>query len=737
MAITLYYRNTTGHVGTLGTTGNFDLETTTGTTATQAFSANAVRTFVYYSAANFPNKTDWETGDYTWYLDVTTANANVQLTSVKVSRYNSALNSELASGTATPNLTLSTTGLKTGTVSFASPNPGGRSASDRLVITLSFTKLAGGGTQSVNGDVNGSGDSRIDTPLIIPVVRDISEGSVSVSEAVETQELYTKPISEDSVSASDSIEGTKIPAGPENEFYSVHLVEFPEEVSDSVYVPAPQQVEQVSTTKTHKYNLIGKVTTTKTHKYNVIGLVTQTKTHKFNIIQKITQTKTHKFNVIAKITATKTHLFSVLQQIVQTKTHKYNIIQQILRTRTHKFDVASSIIEVTTTKTHKFNITSPFEPVSTTKTHKYNVIAKVTKTKTHVFSVLQRVLPTKTHKYNVLQRVLNTKTHIYSVIARVLTQKTHIYSVIQQILRTRTHKYNVAGRIFATKTHKFNIITKITQTKTHKYNILLAVSTATKTHKFNISQLAARTRTHKFNIVGRITRTRTHRYQMGGRVLVSKIHKFVVGYGGTLQELGGSTNAYVRFQDRVQIIDIIADLNNLAIANVEIPVSRPPANIATATVAIAEYIKKTEGGFLLPRTASTEQILLHRLESQQILPPIIEAIENRAKCDHIAIEILPLNKLTLLVYSHTAIAKLAKSILVGQTQLIQSEKTKIRFASATMLQQTQETMVESKAQLEMLVIPKPIVAPEIMTRQKAKTLKTLINLLSSDHLFGS
>src|SRR5687767_3186064 len=98
MAVTLYYRNTTGHVGTLGTTGNFDLTTGTGTTATQAFSANAVRTFVYYSPTSFPNKADWETGDYTWYLDVTTANANVQLTTVKVSRYNSALNSELASG---------------------------------------------------------------------------------------------------------------------------------------------------------------------------------------------------------------------------------------------------------------------------------------------------------------------------------------------------------------------------------------------------------------------------------------------------------------------------------------------------------------------------------------------------------------------------------------------------------------------------------------------------------------
>ena len=79
-AITLYFRNTATHVGTLGSTGNFDLESTTGTTAGQSFGANTPRTYVYYSAASFPNKLDWETGNYTWYLDVTTANANVQLT---------------------------------------------------------------------------------------------------------------------------------------------------------------------------------------------------------------------------------------------------------------------------------------------------------------------------------------------------------------------------------------------------------------------------------------------------------------------------------------------------------------------------------------------------------------------------------------------------------------------------------------------------------------------------------
>jgi hypothetical protein len=672
MAITIYLRSTTTHVGTIGSHGNFDLETTTGTTSSQSFGANTPRTYAYYSASGFPNLTDWTTGDYTWYVDVTTANANVQLTTVRVSRYNSTVTTEKAFGTASPNLTLSTTGLKSGTVSFASPNPGDRAADDRLVILLTFTKLAGGGVQSVSADVNGSGDSRLDAPLIIPVVRDISEGSVSVSESVETQELYIKPISEDSVSASDSIEGEKIPAAPENEFYSVHFVEFPEEISDSLYVPPPVAVEPVSTTKTHKYNVIGKVTVTKTHKYNLIGLVTSTKTHIFNVIQQITQSKTHKFNVIARIIATKTHKFSVLASVSTTKTHKYNIIQQIIQTKTHRF--------------------------------------------------------------NVLQRVLTTKTHIFSVVARVLTTKTHKYSVIQQIVRTRTHKFHLEGRVSTTKTHKFNIVTKITQTKTHKFNITIAVSpTATKTHKFSILTLVSRLRTHKYNIIGKIIRTRTHKYQMGGRVLLTKRHRYDVGFGGLLQELGGSTNAFVRFQDRVQIIDIIADIQNKVFANVEIITSRPPPHKAIAVVAIAEYASK-----LLTASAHRSR---HRIASGLIVPQIIDTIDNLAVAPYIGIEILEAGSDSQNKIHIQALLRLSQqhqpNILVSSlTQLTQSEKTKIKIASATMLQQTQETVIGSEALLEITAFPRPVLTEEIMSKQKAKILKTLINLLSSDHLFG-
>jgi hypothetical protein len=616
----------------------------------------------------------------------------------------------------------------------------------------------------------------------------ISEPSVSVSESLDDRETYLKPIDESSISASDSIEGTKIPAEEEGQLYSVHLVEFPEEATDSLYAAEPiEEVEQVSTTKTHKYNVIGKVVQTRTHKYNVIQQITRTRTHKFNIIQQIiqtrthvfsvlqqiiktrthkynviekitrtrthvfsvlqqvirtrthkfnilqqiVQTRTHKYNVIAKVVATKTHIFSVITRVTQTKTHKYNILQQVIRTRTHKFDVASSIIEVTTTKTHKFNVTSPFEQVTTTKTHKYNVIGKVIKTKTHVFSVIQRVTTTKTHKFSVLQRVLTTKTHVFSVIARVLTSKTHIYNVIKQIVRTRTHKYNVIGRITQTKTHKFNIITKITRTRTHKFNITIAVSPArTRTHKFSVLQLVTRARTHKYNIIGRIVRTRTHKYNMGGKVLLTKTHRFTVGFGGQLQELGGSTNAFVRFQDRVKIIDIIANIENRVFANVEIITSRPPPHKAIAVVGIFEYHSRLlTAGVHKPR---------HRIASRLIVPQVIDTIENQAVAPYIGIEVLPLTKDSLIqTKSHILLhQKYAKIQIASHTQIKEDIKSKIKIASATMLQQTQETVIGSEAQLEILPFTRPVLAPEIMSKQKVKVLKTLINLLSSDHLFG-
>ena len=161
---------------------------------------------------------------------------------------------------------------------------------DRLVITLTISKLAGGGTQSATAEVNGASDSRLDTPLIIPVIKDISETSVSVSESVSKQVSLVKPISESSVSVSDSIETAFESTAT---IYYVHCVEFPELTSESIEI-STSAIIPVSTSKTHKFDIIEKVSTTKTHKYNLIGFVSTTKTHKFNLVSLITRVRTHK-----------------------------------------------------------------------------------------------------------------------------------------------------------------------------------------------------------------------------------------------------------------------------------------------------------------------------------------------------------------------------------------------------------------------------------------------------------
>ena len=166
MATTYYFRSTSNSVGSLGDE-NHDLTLTTGTSSTQVYGGNPSGNFAYYTATSDPNLTDWDTGDYTWYLDVIFANSNVELTSVRVSRYSSDFATEKAFGSSTVNLTLSSTGEKSGTVTFSSPNPAGRAASDRLVVQYLFTRVTGHGNQTIDADVNGSADTRIDTPLTI------------------------------------------------------------------------------------------------------------------------------------------------------------------------------------------------------------------------------------------------------------------------------------------------------------------------------------------------------------------------------------------------------------------------------------------------------------------------------------------------------------------------------------------------------------------------------------------
>ena len=517
-------------------------------------------------------------------------------------------------------------------------------------------------------------------------------------------------------------------------------------------------IGRITETQTHKYNIIGKITTTKTHKYNVLVAITATKNHLYNVIGKVTRLRTHKYNVIQAITETNTHKYNIIGKITRTRTHKYNIIEQIEANKTHKYNVTAPEGTVSRTRTHKYNVDGR---VSTTKTHLYNVLDSITLSTTHKYHVLDQALTTKTHKYNVIGRLYTTKTHKYNVIRRITATKNHLYDILEgasevtkntthvynvlvritntlthkynvigKITRLRTHKYNITGRIYKNGTYKFNIIQKITRTRTHIYNLLNRVTPdRTRTHKYNVLGKITRLRTHKYNIIGRIYRTRTHKYHMGGKLTITRIHKFDVGSATGLQELGGSTNAYIRFPERVKIIDIVSNIENIVVANIEIIVSRPPANKAIGLVVIAEYSSR------LLTAESTR--LKHKTISLQILPPIIETIEQKAIAPHIAVEILPLlDKPQLQIQGRLQLANNRDKIhLQSLTQMKQDIKTKIKIASAILLEQTRQTVIGSDSYVEIPTIPTPVVAPEIMTKHKAKTLKTLINLLSSDHLF--
>lgn len=891
MGITLYFRNTAGHVGSLSSTANLDLETTTGTTATQVFSAgNNPLTYAYYSATTFPNRTDWNTGNYTWYLDVTSANSNVELTTVRVSRYSSDFATERAFGTASPTLTLSTTGEKSGTVTFSSPNPAGRASSDRLVVQYTFTRVGAHGTESINADVNGSADTRIDTPLFFEVsatrthkynvagsppdvdcevkrftketsgtngaTQDVtfsftpkamllfsegstadnsfadhysfctgfSDGTTSVCVAGRSEDnvttsdsdraarndaIYVKlsettgsdivrgsvafstnkatftwslnnteainlcviayggddianvkavartvgttstgvqsytdlsftpsdtdsiiflagtaassgsfpeggihsqtgfgvaisptkrwsiyNVSEDGQNPSDTwsyfstqecitvgsasagsvtwaadfdswitngfqlditdaassanhsfiylvIKGGKWDVGTDtvktstgtkttnvsastfdilglglasigsttnnsanteakfsvgasdgtNEFWvSTHdtdnssatvavrrnsatsrvagtitanatasssSLDFDADFSSfgtdqftlnyqaagaSAYtlgwwiLAGATGTTTVTSTRTHKYNIIGKLTTTRTHKYNLQQTLTSTRTHKYNLLNAVSATRTHKYNLLELVSALRTHKYNLESKITATRTHKFNLLELVTATRTHKYNLLEA---VSTTRTHKYNIIALVQAL---RTHKYNIIGLVTALRTHKYNIEQLVTATRTHKYNIIQTLTATRTHLYNIIALLTSTRTHKYNIIQQLIETRTHKYNVqAGTtpITETRTHKFNILQLVTANRTHKYNIeqlvtalrthkynIIGLVTATRTHKYNIIELVSATRTHKYNIIGLVQALRTHKYDMEGLVSALRTHKF-------------------------------------------------------------------------------------------------------------------------------------------------------------------------------------------------------------------
>lgn len=292
----------------------------------------------------------------------------------------------------------------------------------------------------------------------------------------------------------------------------------------------------VSLTRTHKYNILQKITQTKTHKYNIIGKITATKTHKYNIIGKITQTKTHKYNILEKVTSTKTHLYNIIGKITVTKTHKYSLLNTVSQSKTHKFSILTSL---SLSKTHKYNILEQVVKaavhvynviglVTTTKTHKYDLEGKVVTTKTHKYNILQSVSASKTHEYNILNAATTTKTHLFSILEAAATTTTHLYNIIGYITKTKTHIYDVIGKISTTKTHKYDVIATITKSTTHKYNIISAIAAVSKTHKYNIESdtTVSATKTHKFNILQKVTKSKTHIYNVVETVSTIKTHVF-------------------------------------------------------------------------------------------------------------------------------------------------------------------------------------------------------------------
>ena len=693
-------------------------------------------------------KKDWPNGNWIVRLRVTDANSNVRLYSGLFQRLsNDATTVRAEKIFPVVDIPLSTTGVYVITVPWDddSQNPTDRQENDRLYIDLVLAN-ATGSDQDVDIGFNLSNfNDEITTPIPVPTqVTRTRTHKYNILEKITRTRTHKYNILQ-------QITRTR------SHLYNI--------------------IGRITRTRSHLYNIIGRLYVTKTHKYDIIGRLYVTKTHKYHVIRAVSVTKNHLYNVIGKVILTRTHKYNVIEKVTETNSHLYNIIGKVTRTRTHKYNI---IEQIEATKTHKYDIEPPEGTVSTNKTHKYNIEGKVTTTKTHKFNILDQVVETNTHKYHVLEQIEATKSHLYNVIGRIYTTKTHKYNVIRQITaqkvhlydvleglsevtkntthvynvlaritntlthkyniiaiatRLRTHKYNITATIQQSRTHKFNIIQKITKTWTHKYDVLNRVSPdRTRTHKYNIIAKVIRTRTQKYNIIGRLYVNKTHKYHQGGRVLLTRIHKYDVGSALTLQELGGSTNAYIRFPERVRIIDIIADIRNLAIANVEIITSRPPPHKAIAVVAIAEYSSR-----LLTASAYKPR---HRLASRQIIPQVIDTIDNLAVAPYIGIErVEPTPQSRVQLLSTLQLHNTTPTYLytTATTQLKQDPNTIIKIASDTeMIQETPSiTRIASKAQIEMLPTPKPytIMAPEIMTKEKKKVLKTFIKLLSSNDLF--
>jgi hypothetical protein len=541
-----------------------------------------------------------------------------------------------------------------------------------------------------------------------------------------------------------------------------------------------------TTDKTHKYNVIGLVSTTKTHKFNTIGLVEVTKTHKYNTIATVSTTKTHIYNTVVAIsTTTKTHKYDTIISVGTTdKTHKYNVIGLVTVDKTHKYDTIGLVTALkthrysaegrvsvskvhkfdtlvsidTTEKTHKYDTIIAID--TTTKTHKYDVIGLVFVEKTHKYDKAGLISTTKTHKYDTLALVeTTTKTHKYNVVSltEVTVDKTHIYEILELVTATKTHKYDKIVLVDTTeKTHKYNTIGLVTATKTHKYDTLAAIDATTKTHKFHtVVAIDTTTKTHKYNTIAQIATTKTHRYHVDSdniTITVTKTHKYDVEQSIPQEPPGGSVigdEVSIIFPKRgPKVIDIISSIENVATANVEIY----PAieNIAIAQVEVRLEFPNRKFAELLPQNTddSSSQrrigsiaaaavleppILQNTVESDPVLPPIIETIENEIH-SYIGLEILA-NDPKEQIDTFSLIEIIPEIQRVAATiQLTEYENHEIE--SKTEIYNDETNKIYLTANVETTITPKLLTAESnVMTPDNAYRLQVLVDIIKNDRLF--
>ena len=111
-------------------------------TATQTVTLTSSQTNVwgYQTKVIVPANTNWNAGTWTWRLNVTTANMNLTLTEVHICRVNSSNINQATIGSATNlGLVLTTTGVKSGTITGISQTP---NVGDYVNIVFVFTNGA-------------------------------------------------------------------------------------------------------------------------------------------------------------------------------------------------------------------------------------------------------------------------------------------------------------------------------------------------------------------------------------------------------------------------------------------------------------------------------------------------------------------------------------------------------------------------------------------------------------------